>query len=247
MEELSRKQKQILLLLLLAVILGAGSLWYKSWPRGRVEVIPVRSVTEPWPGAEGRNGRVTVHVCGAVVSPGVYQLPAGSRVYEALEAAGGVLGEADSHFLNLAAPVGDGERIYIPPPQVKKAQAPETGGEKPAPVSSEPAGSTPGGPAPVKKTEGQEVPPEIPSPVAKNNSLKPLSKKPVADGSLDVNRASREELEAVPGIGPVLAGRIIEYREKNGGFNRIDDLLKIKGIGPKTLEKLRRYLAVGVQ
>ncbi len=68
---------------------------------------------------------------------------------------------------------------------------------------------------------------------------------PQSAKAVDVNRATAAELEAVPGIGPVLAKRIVEFREKHGPFERLEDLLKVRGIGEKSLERLRPHLTVG--
>jgi competence protein ComEA len=70
--------------------------------------------------------------------------------------------------------------------------------------------------------------------------------RPIAEGGgkVDLNRASAEELRAVPGIGPALSERIVKFREENGPFRRVDDLLKVRGIGEKSLEKMRPYLTV---
>ena len=64
-------------------------------------------------------------------------------------------------------------------------------------------------------------------------------------GPVDVNTASVADLEAVPGIGKSLAARIVEFREKNGPFSRVDDLIKVRGVGEKSLERLRPHLTVG--
>jgi len=64
-------------------------------------------------------------------------------------------------------------------------------------------------------------------------------------GQVDLNRATEEELQRLPGVGPATAARIVEYRKESGGFKSVDDLLAIKGIGPKKLEKMRKYLTVG--
>lgn len=66
-------------------------------------------------------------------------------------------------------------------------------------------------------------------------------------GPLDLNRAGIEELVAVPGIGQVMAQRIIDFREEHGPFQRIEDLMKVKGIGEKSFQKLRRYLKVSAK
>ncbi len=208
MDDLSRQQKRILLLLCLAILLGSGSLLYRRLNRGPVEILEVKTVTEPWPELPSQ-GTLTVHVCGAVAEPGVYHLPPGSRVYQALEAAGGALPEAQTDYLNLASFLKDGERIYIPAATEGTAAAPAPPAAAPAPVSG---------------------PEAVPATLSRNGRL------------IDPNRASARELETIPGIGPVLAARIIEYRETVGRFERPEDLLNVAGIGPKTLEKIKAYL-----
>lgn len=61
---------------------------------------------------------------------------------------------------------------------------------------------------------------------------------------IDINRATAKEFERLPGIGPQLAGRIVAYREKHGAFKRVDDITKVRGIGPKTLDRLRPHLTM---
>ncbi len=135
---------------------------------------------------------VVVYVSGAVQSPGVYTLPPGSRVADAVNAAGGFAEGAATAAINLALPLEDGAQVHIP------AQ-----GEAPRPaVTPTPAG---------------------------------------ASFPVDVNTASQEMLEAIPGIGPTMARRIIEGRP----YGTVDDLLRVRGIGPATLEKLRPYVTVG--
>jgi competence protein ComEA len=129
----------------------------------------------------------TVHVSGAVVAPGLVIVPGGSRVADAIRAAGGALPSADLGALNLAAPVGDGERLIVP----------AAGGPDAAPPSVSGAG--------------------------------PLS----------LNRATAAELEELPGVGPVLAERIIAHRERIGGFSSVEDLLDVSGIGERTLAEIR--------
>lgn len=134
----------------------------------------------------------TVHVSGAVVAPGLVTVPAGSRVADAVRAAGGALATADLGALNLAAPVGDGERLIVPS---------QGAGNRPEPS----AGGT---------------------------------------GALSLNRATAQELEALPGVGPVLAERIVAHRERIGGFSTVEDLLDVSGIGERTLAEIRDRVTV---
>jgi competence protein ComEA len=129
--------------------------------------------------------KVMVDVAGGVKSPGLYELPANSRVMDAITAAGGVRPGTDTSDINLARIIKDGEQIYVEPVTVAKGN----------PISG-------------------------PSRVAKKKS-----------GPININRATASELDALPGIGPVIAARIIEYRKTNGPFISVDDLQKVSGIG----------------
>jgi len=142
--------------------------------------------------------QVTVDVAGAVKTPGVYTLPANSRVVDAIKAAGSQLKGADLSDINLARVVKDGEQIYIYPPG-------KVGG-------------------------GSRVFPQR----AKNKSTGPIA----------LNRASAKELEALDGIGPVLAARIVAYRNQNGPFLTVDDLMKVSGIGSVKFSQFKEKLRV---
>ena len=148
MEDLSRRQKQVLVLLLAGILLGAGSLLYQRLQRGPVEILTVTPVMEPWPEGNIR-GEVVVHLCGAVALPGVYHLPVGSRVYEALEAAGGALPGARVDLLNLASLLRDGERIQVPAAMepVSTLTATTTATGKTAPVTTAATATKAPGPA----------------------------------------------------------------------------------------------------
>lgn len=153
---------------------------------------------------------VVVHVSGAVREPGVVELPAGARVVDALEAAGGMSGRAEPAALNLARQLVDGEVVHVP--TVSEA----------ADMATKAAG-TPGdvgGPAPGP----------------------PSARLP--DGTLDLNRATGADLEELPGVGPVIAGRIIEFRDANDGFAAVGQLREVSGIGEATFQKLAPLVAV---
>lgn len=145
---------------------------------------------------------LAVHVNGAVASPGVYWLPPGSRVAQAIQAAGGALPQADEQALNLAAPLHDGEQVRVP------TQARE---ETAWPTSE-----------------------------ASRSLLAPSG----APSLININTATQSELESLPGIGPVLAQRIIEYRQAHGPFTRLEDLLNVPGIGPKTFERIKDLITL---
>lgn len=154
---------------------------------------------------------IRVHVSGAVMSPGVYELTDGDRVMDAIASAGGVQPNADLASINLARRVQD-EAQYHVPTQGDSRMAP-TG------VSA--------------------------NPVALPND-RPRSPSSVSSSPLiDLNSASVQELETLPGIGPVMAGRIVAHRDTNGPFTSVDDIESVPGIGPKTLESIRPLVAVG--
>ncbi len=157
-----------------------------------------------------------VHVEGAVQHPGVYTLPEGSRVHEAIAAAGGALQDGVPGALNLAALLTDGTKLYIYTNEELHAAA-----EASAPASREVSY------VPVRETIGQ------------SQAMTSHAAGPVI---VSINSASTAELERVPGIGPSTARAISEYRSQHGPFPAVEDLTKVSGIGPKTLEKLRPYL-----
>jgi competence protein ComEA len=151
----------------------------------------------------GGSALVTVHVAGAVAAPGVYALPAGARQADALVAAAGPLAEADLDRLNLAAPLSDGERVWVP----RRGEA-----APPMPAAAPGAGSGPAGRS--------------------------------APGPVDVNTATIEQLDTLPGIGPATAEAIVNHRQRNGRFRTVTDLLHVPGIGPAKLEALRPLVRV---
>lgn len=163
---------------------------------------------------------VRVQVSGAVLEPGIYDVPASCRVEEAIAAAGGLTENADSERVNLVRKVRDGMQIRVPVQkaartsrtQRKNAQA--TAGYSAS--STKKVGST--------RRAGTE----------KNNS---------AVQRVRINSASAGELQQLPGIGPALAQRIVETRN-SGRFTSADDLLRVPGIGKAKLAKLRNYVEV---
>lgn len=175
-------------------------------------VPPVPSGAPGAPGADataapvGSPGVVTVDVRGAVKSPGVRQLPAGSRVIDAIQAAGGVRRGRGYGAVNLAKVLVDGEQVVVGK-GAATAQAPPA-------MSNPPPGSagSPGSPA---------------------------------GALINLNTATAAELEALDGIGPVLAGNIVDWRTANGAFSSVDDLLDVSGIGEQTLAGLRDQVTVG--
>lgn len=144
------------------------------------------------PGAADAPGVIVVDVDGAVARPGVVELPEGSRVADAVDAAGGLAADADTQALNQAALLSDGEKVYVP----------RVGDAAPAASSGGGAGAA-GGTAVV-----------------------------------NINTATLDELDELPGVGPATAQAIIDEREENGPFTAPEDLMRVSGIGEKKFEKL---------
>jgi competence protein ComEA len=151
-----------------------------------------------------------VHVAGAVKNPGIVRIPRGSRVDDAVRAAGGFSSKADADLVNLAQPLEDGVQVYVP----RKGESVVVEGRV---GSVSPSGAT------VRGLAGRQ---ETPA------------------GKINLNTASAEQLESLPGVGPATARAILEYRKQNGGFQSVDELIEVRGIGPKKLEQIRPYVVV---
>jgi competence protein ComEA len=189
--------------LCVAVVAGAAFAYARSLPHGaRAPVASPIPAPSGSPSA-GPTGSIFVHMAGAVRSPGVYELPAGSRVIDGVRAAGGAAPGADLSAVNLARVLADGERVYIP----RLGEAPQS---DPGAGGGDPGGGGGGG-------AGQKV---------------------------NINTASESELEGLPGIGQVLAQRIVDYRTQHGPFHSINDLTKVEGIGEKKFASLKDYVTV---
>lgn len=158
-----------------------------------------------------------VHVLGAVRRSGVVELPASSRVGDALERAGGATDDADLDRLNLARVLTDGERLYVP--RVGQQGVPEALGPVADGAAAGPtAGAGGGGGTAGTGVEGSAV--------------------------VDLNTADQTALETLPGIGPGLAGRIIAWRDEHGRFTAVEDLLDVSGIGDVRFAELRDRVRV---
>lgn len=162
---------------------------------------------------------VRVQVSGAVLEPGIYDLPANCRVEEAIAAAGGLTENADSERVNLVRKVRDGMQIRVP---VQKAARTSRTQRKNAQATAGYSASS------TKKVGSTRAG------TGKNNS---------AVQSVRINSASVSELQQLPGIGPALAQRIVETRN-SGHFRSAEDLLRVPGIGKAKLAKLRDYVEV---
>ena len=178
---------------LLGAIIGALVVWAPRPTDALVSGALVAEQATPAPGAAGATpapgeasaAGMMVHVAGAVAWPGVYELPVGSRVTDAIEAAGGPVVGAQLDSINLARQVADGEQVRV--------------------LTEDDGGMG------VGRT---------------------------ADGRININTADTSVLEELPGVGPVLAQRIVAYREQNGQFVSVEALISVTGVGPAMVASL---------
>ncbi len=188
---------------------------------------PVQMVSSTAPAPSGSPpapaGDVVVSVVGLVHRPGLVTLPAGARIADALTAAGGPLDGADLVGLNMARRVGDGEQIVVglsSPPGAPPAMG--------SSITSPPNTAPP-----------NTVPPDTASSAGARNR-----NRTAPTGLVNLNTATVEELDVLPGVGPVTAAAIIAWRDANGSFAGVDQLGEVDGIGPARLEKLRALVTV---
>jgi len=189
----SRRQAIALAAVLLLVLVLVGR--RLGGAGGAPHVEPLRAAA---PTAERADSRaLVVHVVGAVRRPGLYRLPDGSRIDDAVQRAGGATRRADLALVNLAAPLADGLQVVVP----RRASA-GTGQ-----ASAAGGGAT------------------------------------ATAGPVHLNTATLEQLDTLPGVGPVTAQKILDYRQEHGAFATVDELDAIPGIGPARLEQLRDAVA----
>jgi len=172
---------------IVAAVVVAGAAAYAWFSRPQPE--SVAPATTASVAATAADRSLVVAVSGKVKFPGLVRLPAGARVADAIEAAGGVLPGTDLSTVNLARKVADGELIVVGGPA---------------------AAATPG----------------------------------TVDGKVNLNTATAAQLDALPGVGPVLAERIVAYRDRKGGFRNVGELRQVEGIGDAKFEQLKDLVTV---
>lgn len=221
-----------LLVVCIVCLLGSGFVLLKGRqpsPPPILFAVPPAAVGATAPAAAlaapRHSKRLYVDVAGAVRRPSLYLLPPDSRVMQAVLAAGGPTPAADIDAVNLAQPVTDGEKVFVP--ERHAAPAP------PVLLSAASAARTP---APLPPVSGAAKP------------------RKAADGSssgkmgpgeqIGLNSATLEQLERLPEVGPSMAARIIAYRQQSGGFAKIEDLTLVTGIGPKKYAKMAPFLTL---
>ena len=187
----TRRHALVAAAILAVVLFVGGRVFARAGTAVPAPPIPVAPLTS----AVAAPKEVVVDVTGAVRRPGLYRLPEGARVADALRRAGGATRRGDVSLVNLAQLVADGEQVVVP-----------RRGSGAVPAD---AGTTGG----------------------------------AATGPVHLNSATAEALDALPGIGPVTAAKIVDYRTKHGAFSSVDELDAIPGIGPARLDQLRDLVA----
>jgi competence protein ComEA len=187
--DISRRRALAYVLALLAVLSLAGRVAFRDEsPAPAAAPLNLRAEAPP-------ARKVVVHVVGQVYKPGLYSLPDGSRVDDAIKRAGGPKPRAALALVNLAAPVADGQQVIVP---------------------------------------------------SNREAAQALAGGPVAGGvggRVHLNSATLDQLDELPGIGPVTAQKILDYRSQHGAFRSVEELDAIPGIGPARLEQLRGLVA----
>lgn len=185
-------------LIVVALMLSVGSVYalFRAIDQRSAPPIVIEDAAATFP--------IVVEIRGAVESPGVYELPAGARVVDAVDQAGGFAANADLSTVNLARRLRDGEAIAFQEIPVVPVTTPD---DSPRTTGA-------------KDSEGESA------------------------GPINVNRATVDELIALPGIGEVTAQRIVDFREEHGPYRSIDDLVHVQGISTNTIENLRDLVTV---
>jgi competence protein ComEA len=192
---------------LLVLALGARAVAHSRTSQAPAARVPIALPADAAPAADGaaaagdRAGAMVVDVAGEVRRPGVYRMPAGARVDDAVRRAGGARRRADLSQINLAAKLEDGKQVLVP------ARVPA------APAA--PAGASTAGTAAAA--------PGVP---------------------LNLNTATLEQLDTLPGVGPATAQKILDYREQHSGFSSVEELGQVPGIGDIRLASLREAVRV---
>lgn len=216
--ELNRKRKKQIVTVAVFLFFLAAGLWYyfqgsklirqqktDTEMTGVLDILVTQAPVTQSPKPEvSVKKELVVYVCGAVKSPGIYTLPAGSRLYEAIAMAGGFSKEADSAYHNLARSIEDGERIYI---------------------------------LSFSETKELTVQQQMDGEEGAGGAVQ-------ANGLINLNTATAEQLMTLPGIGEARAADILAYRAKIGQFTDIEELMNVTGIGEARFERVKDKITV---
>lgn len=188
-------KKQLAALLFVAAA-AICTVLYTSHTDSSAELQPASDNISPAQGAASASDKIVVYVTGAVNNPGVIELPADSRIIDAVNKCGGMNESADPENINMAQKVTDGSQIKIP----DKSNSDTAAGNAPAAADK--------------------------------------------SGRININTADETELDKLPGVGPAMAKRIVEYRQNNGRFQSAEDLKKVRGIGDSKYTALKDKITI---
>lgn len=175
---------------------------------------------------EGWQPDVRAAVGGEVANPGTYMLRGDARLADLVTAAGGYTDRAERTALNPAARIGDGMEYIIPVQAARAATATARPAASPTTVAATPISTTT-------------------APATAPTSARTVATSTPSATKLNINSASKEELEALPAIGPAIAQRIVDDRTSNGPYKQIEDLARVRGISSRTVDQLRDRITVG--
>ena len=228
MKKLNLKQKKIIaIILIILVIIAYYYLYLKNSTEEisnqDLEVNNTQESNQTNETEKETEETIVVHISGAVNIEGIVELEAGSRIANAIEKAGGVKENADMTDINLAYPLEDGMKIYIPTKEETEANKNNENMVDESYVTSSSGG--------VSSKED-------------TNSTQGSSKSTTSNEKVNINTATQEELDTLPGIGPSIASKIIDYREQNGKFNSIEEIKEVSGIGDAKYEKIKDSITI---
>ncbi len=224
------KERLGVIILVVALIGGAFAYFLRAGRTSEQEIEVISANTTPRPTpvkpsptiaekspTAGSPTWILVHVAGSVKRPGLYRLPADTRAADAVKMAGGAAQNANLDAVNLAVKLEDGQQLYIPSYQ---EQAVGTHASDAVGLDAANRVGSKGGRAPRSHATSGKI--HTP-----------------ADGTVNLNAADDSELQRLPGVGPAMAQRILDYRRKNGRFRSVEDLLNVTGIGEKKFARLK--------
>ena len=221
MRKLNLKQKKIIAIILIILVVIA---YYYFYLRDTTEEISNQDLEVNNTQENNQtNETIVVHVSGAVNIEGIVELDSDSRIANAIEKAGGIKENADMTDINLAYPLEDGMKIHIPTKEETEANK----NNENTPAESYVTAASGG----VNSKEA-------------TNSTQSSSTSDTSSKKVNINTATQEELDTLPGIGPSIASKIIDYREQNGKFNSIEEIKEVSGIGEAKYEKIKASITI---
>lgn len=172
---------------------------------------------------EEKSKKIIVHISGAIKQEGIVELEENSRIADAIEKSGGLKENAETKEINLAYKLEDGMKIYIPTKEeIQNKEKQESNQESQYVYEG------------TKENSSQ----------GNNSQGNSETKETIRNKKVNINKASQEELDSLPGIGPSTASKILEYRKQNGNFKNIEDIKEISGIGEAKFEKIKEMITV---